>query len=329
MGTIVKRGESWRVVIRKNGHRTLTKTFSKMTHARRWMQDTEVALERKEVVTLDTLIGDLFQRYIDEIAPSRDMSEITMSKYRQLRRWTARLRLEDLNADQLVKWRMEYCPRTSAASFNRYLSTIWMVLYDAEAFWGVNIPVKEMRNARKILKRTGIVASSIARDRRPQEGEIERIKAAAGTTLPFNDIVDFAITTGMRVGEITRLRWADLDTKKQMILVRDRKHPTRKKGNHSNVPLLFGSFDVLMRQPRTGELVFPYKTETVCAAWKRARKAAGGSTLRFHDLRHEAISRMFEKGFSIPEVSMVSGHMSWESLKVYTNLKPESLHDKV
>jgi site-specific recombinase XerD len=64
-------------------------------------------------------------------------------------------------------------------------------------------------------------------------------------------------------------------------------------------------------------------------AFQRARRRAGVDGLRFHDLRHEGISRLFERGMQIQQVALVSGHRSWSMLKRYTNLKPESLHAHV
>lgn len=326
MGTIVQRGESWRAVVRKKGHRTLTKTFKKHALAKRWVADTEHALERKEVVSNEASIGDLMQRYIDQVVPSRNLSKLTQYHYKQLARWTAKLRLQDLTPDKLVAWKAEFCPEASAASFDRYLSTIWGVLKDAEAFWQISIPYAQMRKARTVLKRLGMLRKAGSRDRRPEPGELDRIKSSISTTLPLADLIDFAVITGMRAGEIVRLRRDDLRQDKRMILVRDRKHPTRKVGNHCWVPLLGESMEILLKQPGGDPLFFPFKSETLTRAFMRSRDAAGVVGLHFHDLRHEAISRMFEAGYSIPEVAVVSGHISWSELRKYTNLKPESLH---
>lgn len=327
MGTVVPRGDAWRAVVRKKGHKAITKTFSKKTLAERWVRDTELAIERKEVVTEKTCIGDLMDRYIREVVPARKLTKLTVNHYRQLARWTAKLRLEDLTADALLAWKLEKCPKASPASFGRYISTIWGVLRDAEAFWGINVPAGQMRKARTVLRRVGALGSSRSRDKRPEGDEIDQVKQAAGTTLPLGDMIDFAKVSGLRAGEITRIRWSDLDEQKRLVIVRDRKHPTKKEGNHCVVPLVGNSIEILLRQPRRpGEdRIFPYKVETLTAAYKRAKDAAGVE-LRFHDLRHEAISAMFERGMSIPEVALVSGHLSWENLRRYTNLKPENIH---
>lgn len=326
MGTIIRRGESYRAIIRKKGHGTLTKTFSRKVLAVTWIKETELALERSEVVTANKRVGDLFDRYIKEVIPERGMANNSIYAYKSLRNWTRNLKLEDLNADSLLAWKREFCPKASPASFDRYLSYIWGVLKDAEAFWDIKIPYDTMRKAKKVLNRISAVRKSTSRDRRPKPGELDSIKNCIGTCVPLADIIDFAVITGLRAGEIVRIAWDDLDEVKQTIIVRDRKHPTRKKGNDCVVPLLFGSIEILRRQPRTDERIFPFKVDTMTSAFNRARNDAGVKDLHFHDLRHEAISRMFEAGYSIPEVVVVSGHIGWESLRRYVNLKPEDLH---
>ena len=146
--------------------------------------------------------------------------------------------------------------------------------------------------------------------------------------LPMRDLLDFAIGSAMRLGEVLRLRWADLDEARSLIVVRDRKDPHRKDGNDQEVPLLaVGGIDplaIILRQPR-GERVFPFAEDSVGRAWRRAVLALGIKDLRWHDLRHEGVSRLFEAGFTIEQVALVSGHRSWASLKRYTNLRAEDL----
>jgi integrase len=331
MGTIVTRGESYRAVIRKKGFGTKTKTFSKHALAKQWIKATEEAIERSEVTNEELTIGALFKRYIDEVIPARDLSGTTINHYKQLQRWTADFRLADLGADSLIAWRKRYCPDISPSSFERYITRIWGVLRDAEAFWDVTVPYTAMRKARTVLRRLGITGGDHPRDRRPEDDELDRIVAAKGQNVPLDDLAEFASKTAMRLGEIVRLRRPDLDRKKRMILIRDRKHPTKKKGNHCLVPLLWDSMEILLRQPEKpgDDRFFPYKSPQVSRAFIDAKKRAAVPTLNFHDLRHEAISRMFEAGLQIQEVALVSGHLSWKNLKRYTNLKPGSVHQKL
>lgn len=80
-------------------------------------------------------------------------------------------------------------------------------------------------------------------------------------------------------------------------------------------------------QPQTNQYIFPYDPRSVGAAFTRACRLLGIQDLRFHDLRHEATSRLFEPGYQIHEVAQFTLHDSWNELKRYTNLKPENLRD--
>jgi integrase len=135
----------------------------------------------------------------------------------------------------------------------------------------------------------------------------------------------------MRVEEITLLRWSDLNIKDRTIIIRNRKHPRQKEGNDQEVPLLGKAFEIIQRQPRPDQLtrdarIFPVKVDTITTIFPRAKKALGIHDLHFHDLRHEGVSRLFELGFQIQEVALVSGHRDWKMLARYTQIKAKDLH---
>ena len=75
------------------------------------------------------------------------------------------------------------------------------------------------------------------------------------------DIVDFAMITGMRLGEIVRIKWADYDAQARQMWVRDRKDPKNKMGNDWEVPMLGEAYSIIVRQPHTDERIFPYSAE--------------------------------------------------------------------
>ncbi|MBG7601846.1 MAG: tyrosine-type recombinase/integrase [Gammaproteobacteria bacterium] len=75
--------------------------------------------------------------------------------------------------------------------------------------------------------------------------------------------------------------------------------------------------------------IFPYLKQSISAAFMRGCIGSRIVDLHFHDLRHHALSILFEQGYSIQEVAIVSGHSSWDMLKRYTHIKPESLHRSV
>jgi integrase len=151
-------------------------------------------------------------------------------------------------------------------------------------------------------------------------------------TIPVARIVKFAIATAMRQDEICRLVWSDIDLKARLAIVRDRKDPRRKGGNDQKVPLIdaagYDPVALLVEQRNATpsiDLVFPYNGKSLGAAFRRTYRALDIVDLRFHDLRHEATSRLFEAGFDIPEVSLVTGHKDWKMLRRYLNLRPDQL----
>lgn len=311
--------------MRKRGHRTLTKTFSRVTLAKQWIQETELALERGRLFTGGDSLGDIIDRFRIEIVEPKPYRVRMASQYQRLARELRDVRLNEMTAEWWLSWYrgLDCAP----ASRQRYATILASALRTAEAFWDAHPDWAAYKKAKLAARKTGLLSAGRSRDRRPAPGEIERIKAVASGCVPLGDFIDFSLATGMRCGEICRLLWDDVDHSKRMVLVRDRKHPSAKMGNHWNVPLLGEAYPVLARQPRTSVRVFPYLPNTVGRLFRDAAARAGVKGLRLHDLRHEAISRLFEQGYSIQEVSLVSGHADWGSLRIYTQLRPEGLHD--
>jgi integrase len=144
----------------------------------------------------------------------------------------------------------------------------------------------------------------------------------------MHDIVAFAAVTAMRLGEITRIRWSDLNRQDKTVIIRDRKHPREKIGNDVTIPLLGESYDIASRQPQSDDddRIFPFNGESVSTAFTRACKKLAILDLTFHDLRHEGVSRLFEQGYGIEQVALVSGHRDWKMLARYTQIKAKDLH---
>lgn len=95
------------------------------------------------------------------------------------------------------------------------------------------------------------------------------------------------------------------------------------------VPLLGESFDIAMRQDRSNELIFPYNPRSVTAGFQRVRNSLGIEDLRYHDLRREGASRLFERGYSIEDVAQATGHRNLNILwQVYTQLHPYKFHEQ-
>lgn len=326
MGTVVRRGTKWRAVIRKRGHRVRTKTFIRRAHAERWIRATEVQIEEHGLTGQDHDLRALMRRYVKEIGAIRPWERTHRGNLERFARGLDGTTL----ADMTPQWFVDYARKrnVSPATIAQEMTYLSTALRTAEAMWGVTVDWASMRKGRQLLRQLRLSGKSRERERRPEGDELSRIKAHVQSTLPVADIVDFAVASAMRIGEITRIAWTDLDENKKMVMIRDRKHPTDKLGNDQWVPLLGNALPIIKRQPRGDDRIFPYDPGSVAAAYQRARRRAGVNGLRFHDLRHHAISLLFERGYGVHEVALVSGHRSWQQLRRYTNLKPESLHAK-
>ena len=198
---------------------------------------------------------------------------------------------------------------------------------------GAEVAYAAYKKAQPQLIREQLVGKSQPRTRRPTPEELATILAhyaaqslGRKNSIPMHDIVKFAYLTGRRISETCRILWADLDTEKRTCTVRDLKN-SKGKGFHDTFPLLGEAWDLVMAQPRTSERIFPREAKSCTQNFINMKKALGMPTLRLHDMRREAFSRMFEEGYSVPEVQKLSLHRNAKILlENYTALAPESLH---
>jgi integrase len=220
------------------------------------------------------------------------------------------------------------------ATVGNDLTWIGVVLRAAKSIKELPIHTHIVDEARTACRELRLIAKSRKRDRRPTPDELARLRAFFGhrdcrAEIPMNDVMDFAIESARRQAEICRLRNVDNDAKSRSGIVRDAKHPTNKEGNHRRFKYTPEAWAIVKRQPADAEFVFPYNPRSVGAAFTRACQVLGIIDLRFHDLRHEATSRLFERGYQIHEVAQFTLHDSWNELKRYTNLRPENVRDIV
>lgn len=209
-----------------------------------------------------------------------------------------------------------------------YMSHLAAVFRDAKPAWGIQLDYLEMQAAQRSLTRLDKIAPSNKRERRPTLGELDTLmqhfadrQIRAPHSAPMCKIIAFAVFSTRRQEEITRIAWGDLDEPHSRILVRDMKHPGQKKGNDVWCELPPEALAIIKSMPKVKERIFPYGTDAISAAFTRACQLYDIEDLRFHDLRHEGVSRLFEMGRTIPLAASVSGHRSWTSLKRYAQIK--------
>lgn len=166
------------------------------------------------------------------------------------------------------------------------------------------------------------------RNRRLSQKEYNRIMRAAHAhqNKELYPIIVIAIETAMRQGEILSLRWENISWKKRVAHL-----PYTKNGSARDVPLSSAAVHVFkhyLKQKHDGK-VFSYSNAGVKSTWRCLINSLKIEDLHFHDLRHEAISRLFEKGLDMLEVATISGHKSLSMLKRYTHLQAYKLVPKL
>ena len=168
-------------------------------------------------------------------------------------------------------------------------------------------PVKKIRLPKNIPPR----------ERRLKPGEYERLKKASSETKVWYLwlIIDFAIETAMRRSEILSMRWKHIGIDNQRILL-----PLTKNGTSRWVPLTKKAMDILGQVPRTTDHVFPITDVALRQSWERLSNRANLIDFTFHDLRHEAMSRMFEKGLNVLEVASISVNKTANQLFRYVQV---------
>jgi integrase len=346
MASIFKRGAKWRVQIRRANHPTLTETFNSKADAQRWAREQEVQLDQnvRPSAVRHLTFAELVEAYVAGVGEEK-LKPTRRNTIKRLKEHLGHLRIEEINKREVINFmqrreRDGAGPVTLTTDFT-YLSTVLRyggAMVDAEK--ETAIALMQVRSAKDVLKYANRVGSARRRDRRPTEAELLLLRDEFAKHVkmkpPMWDIVLFAICSCMRLGEIVKIRWDDLDLQSKMVVVRDRKDPKAKIGNDDRVPLLNGPviiegsvcdpLEIILRQSRISDKIFPFLENKVSFYFTSAVKNKNIGDLHFHDLRHDGISRLFEAGYEIQEVSMVSGHKTWEHLKRYTNLRPETLH---
>jgi len=226
--------------------------------------------------------------------------------------------LAKLTSSDVATYRDERLKLVAPATIVRELNTISHAIEIATREWGLWLP----RNPVKLVRRPPVPRG---RTRRLKEGEEDALLAACdrGRTPLLKPLIVLAIETGMRRGELLDLLWENVDLKRAVAHL-----PLTKNGDSRDVPLSRRAVETLHRLRARGpevERVFPMTGNAVRLAFEHLRVRAGMSDFHFHDLRHEAISRLFEKGLNIAEVSAISGHRELKMLQRYTHLRAVDL----
>jgi integrase len=332
-----KGGVRFRAQIRKFTEGRLlyseAKTFTKRSQAAQWaaqreseLVDTDAIMRRK---VADVTLGALLKQYAEKFcAKAGRTKKADISRLQTYR--IAKLPLSRLTSDKMVEHIHERLEFVEPQTANNDLVWIESALRAAYPAFGLKVDLAEIEAAKTLCRKEGMVRKSQRRDRRPSADELAKLDAFfAGrdgrSEIPMRDIMWFAVFSTRRQAEITRLEWADNDEEHQTGLVRDLKHPRKKEGNHKRFKYTPEAWEIVQRQPKVSEFIFPFNPKSIGTAFARACHLLEIKNLRFHDARHDGISRLFEAGYSIPEVQLFSLQESWDVMRRYVNLRPENL----
>ena len=333
MASIQKRGSAYRVRITREGKSTLCATFYSRLEALQWGKKTEAQLRLGLYVESDAIPnpghGVLFEvsanHYMKTHTIHKKIVRCETSRLQILiKRW-GNLPVSKVDKSSIISLRDDLLKMgRSGETINHYFNTISKLFQMLNDEWDLDIP-----NPIKGIKR---MPPSKGRSKRVNlELEFSLLSGCKKLSLQLlHSIIQFALQTGMRRGEIMGLTWADIDLANRKAYL----HQT-KNGEPRQVPLTRQAMAVLESLPKDCERVFPMGMSGLRCQFERLKKHLKQdwngcgvnpfNDLRFHDFRHEALSRLSDAGLNVIELSHISGHKTLAMLKRYTHPSHEAI----
>jgi len=340
MATIRKNGKSWQAVIRKTGRKQQSKCFPLKRDAEAWANIVESEMIRGTFVDTATANATSLAQCLDDYeeeqtqAGRRSLKQLKSQLNIIRRSDLVKLSLANVTPSDIVKFQKQrMATGIKTATYIKDHNLLHTIFETIQRGWGIHLP---KGNPVKLISKPKH-KDPTSRSRRLNDGEEGKLlDYLENHTEQIDLVVRFALATGMRRGEILNIRFMDINTAKREINI-----PVTKTNHPRVIPMLPGVQSLIRWRSRViiakdGEgsitpsrLLFSVKPDSVTQAFARACKAQGIDGLTLHDCRHEAISRLFEQGLDMMEVSLISGHKSFDMLKQYTHLRPQSVLDKL
>ncbi len=341
MATVRKKAEHrYEARVQRKGHPAISKSFNNRRDAETWALQTEAEITRGSYIPRReaerTTVEEIAVRFEHEFAPHHYRGPAWRHKLAHIRAKLGKYALSAVTPKLVGKYRDERlhepdsrctldpanAPRMSPATVKMELDLLSKLLDVAEKEFGIILPNgNPVRSIRK-------PAGATTRERRLVGDEESRILAECerGSNPWLSVAVRLALSTAMRQGELLALRWENIDFERRVVLL-----DMTKNGESRSVPLSSAAVAALQSLPRNiNGKVFAVSRMTLYKAFIGACKRAEAHDLTFHDLRHEAISRLAERGdFTVLDLAAVSGHKTLQMLKRYTHLQAETLARKV
>jgi len=318
MATIQSRGPyQWRVQIRKKGFPLQTKTFDTKSDAEMWARSIENEMDRGVFVSRkeseNTTLSEALDRYETEISSLKKSHTTEKSYVRTLKKsLMAQQFLASIQNTDVAKYRDQRIKEVSSTGVRHELALLSHLFNIAIKEWGMSGLINPVQQIRK-------PAPDKSRDRRISPEELKNL--LNNSSQGMRGIILFAIETAMRRAEIAEMTWDKVDFEKRTVTILKTKN-----GDKRIVPLSSEAVRILSGiVRRTDGKVWDQNSSGITHAFAYSCKVSGIENLNFHDLRHEATSRLFEKGFNLMEVAAITGHKTLQMLQRYTHLKAEDL----
>jgi integrase len=328
---------SYRVQVRIKGHPMATATFSRLTDARTWGQQTEADIKRglyfKVAEGKKRTMGEAIDKYFDHVLAHRK-NPVNQKIYLQV--WKEKIGaylLSEVTTSLVVETRNSLVGRKNRfgrtmhpATANRYTQALGHVFTIAKKEWGwvSENPVLNITKFRESRGRVRFLSDS--------EREILLSSCRASKNVHLYKVVILALSTGARKNEILSLKWQDVDFKRGQIVLHETKNGERRLialqgyarkileehagSKRSGCEYVFPSDFV--RKDKDGREVFqPIDIRT---AWENALRISGIENFRFHDLRHSAASYLAMNSASLAEIAGVLGHKNLQMVGRYAHL---------
>ena len=319
MATFRKRVDKWQARVQRSGQSSLAKSFNTKAEAIKWARHTESQLDLGTLAPKAAMppLMRIVARYLSEVTPTKKGAAQELNRGRQIARTSlGPMQLDKITSEVVSRYRDGRLREVSNNTVRLELAFISVVFEQCAKEWGFKVsnPVKQIRTPKPGKPRQ--------RRLRPGEEEVLLAACSASCATYLHSLVVMAIETGMRFGELVSITWDNVDLSARTVHL-----PDTKNGHPRTVPLSARALRAIRTVPSGYEgRVFMGKPGSIRAAFGAALKRSGvGSDLRFHDLRHEAVTRLFEKGLNPIEVGMISGHRSLSMLQRYTHMRPEGL----
>jgi len=321
MGSIRVREGRYQANVRRKGYSTVTKTFTSKEVAKRWIKSTEIAIEKGGYSPkISITVGEMLDKYKLICLAAHKGAEVSEQyRIKLLKDYFGATPLCDLTPAHLARFRDDRLKLVQPQTVKRDLSILSSAINTAIIEW--NIPLKMNPVSMIRWKRT-----DQPRDRRFQDGEETRLLSHA---TPFmSRMITVAVETAVRRSELLRIKRSHINFSKQTLEI-----GLTKTGKPRTIPLSSRALKAIKEQLRASERVIPIEEQPIFQItgsrlfkdFQKLREEIGMVDFRWHDLRHEDTSRLFEKGLNLMEVASITGHQDLKMLKRYTHIKPESL----